>query len=221
MFSNLRADLRHYSKYCYSGKPIWRVLPRILYAHPASVAVIWYRFGRLAYKLRFPLLREFLKLIYLSLLPFVRVYSGVQLLPATEVGPGLAILHFGGVVITPRTTIGKNCLLHHNVSIVAMRANRGATIGNSFYAGVGVTVVDNITIEDNVTAGAACVITKSVPRDAIVAGVPARIIRFREAEENAADNLTLPEKPASWLRFPEPPPLTRGDAYPVIMSSDS
>lgn len=203
MFSNLREDLRHYSRYCYSGKPLWQVLPRILYAHPASAAVIWYRFGRAAQNLRIPLVRQALKLLYLVFLPAVRMYSGVQLLPTTEIGPGLAILHFGGVVVTPQTIIGRNCLLHHNVSIVAMRANRGATIGNNFYAGVGVTVIEAVTIEDNVTAGAAAVITKSVPRDAVVAGVPAKIIRFREAEENPADNMTLPEKPVSWLTQPE------------------
>jgi serine acetyltransferase len=66
-----------------------------------------------------------------------------------------------------------------------------------------VIVVENVTIEDNVTAGAACVITKSVPRDAVVAGVPARIIRFRQPQENPAENKTLDPHPLSWLACPE------------------
>lgn len=203
MFANLREDLRHYSRYCYQGKPVWRMLPRILYAHPASVAVIWYRFGRAAYAMRIPIVRQMMKLIYLLFFPAVRLYSGVQLLPATSVGPGLAILHFGGVVIAPGSTIGKNCLLHQHCNIVYTQSLHGPMIGDNFYAGAGTMVIGAVTVEDNVSAGAASVITKSVPRDAVVAGVPAKIVRFRQPQENLANNETVPRRPAAWMACPE------------------
>jgi hypothetical protein len=50
MFDNLRADAQHYSRFCYNGRLIMRVL--------------------------------------------------LQIPPPAHIGPGLAIMHFGGVVIT-------------------------------------------------------------------------------------------------------------------------
>jgi serine O-acetyltransferase len=202
MFDQVRADLAHYSRFCCRGKPLWQVLPRILYTHPASWAVIWYRLGSRAWRLRTPVLKQLLQLIYLIGMPAVRFYSGVQLQPTTRIGPGLAIMHFGGVVVAPECRIGDNCLLYHNVSIVTMRNRQGPQIGNNFYAGVGTTIIGSLIIEDNVTAGAACVITKSVPEGAVVAGVPARIIRYREPGENPAENKTLPDHQAEWLTAP-------------------
>lgn len=202
MFQYVREDLAHYSRFCYGGKPAWRVLHRILFAHPASAAVIWYRFGSMAWTMKAPVIRQLFQIFYLLFLPAIRLYAGVQILPRTKIGPGLAILHFGGVVITEDCEIGPNCLLYHNVSIVTMRSRVGPRIGANFYAGTGVTVIGTLTIEDNVTAGAGCIITKSVPKDAVIAGVPAKILRFREPNENPAENRTLPNRPAEWMKPP-------------------
>ncbi len=199
MFDRVLADLRHYSRFCCGAKPLWRALPRILYAHPASAAVLWYRFGSMAWRVRVPVVRQVLQFVYLLVMPWVRMYSGVQILPRTRIGPGLVILHFGGVVITEDCEIGENCLLYHNVSIVTMKNRVGPRIGANFYAGTGATIIGTITIEDDVTAGAGCVITRSVPKDAIVAGVPARVLRFRLPGENNTENRTAPRRPAEWM----------------------
>ena len=41
-------------------------------------------------------------------------------------------------------------------------------------------VIGGITIGNNVTVGANAVVTKPVPDNAIVAGVPAKILRFKD-----------------------------------------
>ena len=51
---------------------------------------------------------------------------------------------------------------------------RGASIGS------GSTILANITIGENALVGAGSVVTKDVPADAIVAGNPARFLRFVE-----------------------------------------
>lgn len=209
MWKNVRADMRHYSRFCYGGKPTWKVLLRVLYAHPASAAVIWHRVGHFAWTLRVPVIRQLLQVIYLLGVPLVRMYSGVQIQPSTKIGPGLAVMHFGGVVLTRECEIGENCLLFHNVSLVTMKNNRGPTIGANFYAGVGTTVIGDLIIEDNVTCGAGSVVTRSIPRDAVVAGVPAAILRFRNEQENNAENRTAPRRPARWM---EAPPSTESAA---------
>jgi serine acetyltransferase len=182
MFENVLADLRNYRRACCRGRPLWLVAPYVLYAHPASAGVLGYRFGSWAWRLRIPILRPICQFLYSLVWPLIRLYSGVQIQPQTVIGPGLTILHFGGVVITPECVIGPNCLLHHHFNVVTTNNRHGATIGSHFYAGVGVTLIGNIVIEDNVACGAGSVVTRSIPAHAVVAGVPARILRFRDAK---------------------------------------
>jgi serine O-acetyltransferase len=220
MFTNLRADLRHYSRFCYASRPIWFIWPYILYAHPAAAAVVWYRFGSMAWRLSVPGVRHVLQLLYILGLPLVRMYSGVQIQPQTSIGPGLAILHFGGVVITRECEIGNNCLLYHNVSLATMTSRRGPRIGTNFYAGTGTTIIGEVMIEDNVTCGAGSVVTRSIPHDAVVAGAPARILRFRDPDENNADNRTARARRPLWMTAPPDLGARDRNADPALGGAD-
>lgn len=53
-------------------------------------------------------------------------------------------------------------------------------IGNNVYIAKGAIVIGGITIGNNVTIGANAVVTKPIPDNAIVAGVPAKIIRIKD-----------------------------------------
>jgi serine O-acetyltransferase len=50
-------------------------------------------------------------------------------------------------------------------------------IGNNVYIGAGAKILGSITIGDNVIIGANAVVTRNVPPNCTVAGVPARIIK--------------------------------------------
>lgn len=56
-------------------------------------------------------------------------------------------------------------------------------IGNYVRIAKGSIVFGGITIGNNVTIGANAVVNKPVPDNAVVAGVPAKIIRIKTAEE--------------------------------------
>jgi serine O-acetyltransferase len=202
MFDHVRADFDHYRRLVCRGKPMVLAVPWIILAHPAALAVAWYRFGAWAWGIRPGVLALLPKAVYSLFMPLVRMISGVQLLPRTKIGPGLAIMHFGGVVVTGQCEIGRNCLLYHNVSLVTMRNRQGPRIGDNFYAGAGAIIIGNVIIEDDVTVGAGSVVTRSIPADCIVAGAPARFVRRRMPNEHPADNRTLPPREAAWLDLP-------------------
>lgn len=68
---------------------------------------------------------------------------------------------------------------------VPAEAGRGlpsTTVGNDVWIGRGALINDNVAIGDGVIIGAGAVVTRDIPDYAVVAGVPARIVRYRFSE---------------------------------------
>ena len=106
--------------------------------------------------------------------------SGIQIPYNTSIGPGFYIGHFGTVVI-----IGKNVNISPGVNIG--QANRGSkqgspTIGDEVYIGPGAKIIGSVIIGNNVAIGANAVVTKDIPDNAVVVGIPARIISTKGSE---------------------------------------
>ena len=56
---------------------------------------------------------------------------------------------------------------------------KGITIGRNCWIGAKVTILDGVTIGENCVIAAGAVVTKSMPANAVIGGMPARVIRYR------------------------------------------
>lgn len=90
-------------------------------------------------------------------------------------------------------TIKNNVFIGHNVVIATLNHdfnpnNRAAMvpkpvfIDDNVWIGASVTILPGVTINKNAIVGAGSVVTKDVPLNAIVAGNPAKIIKYVEVE---------------------------------------
>ena len=58
---------------------------------------------------------------------------------------------------------------------------RDVRVGNNVWIGYGACILRGVTVGDNAVIGTNAVVTRDVPANAVVGGVPARVIRMREA----------------------------------------
>jgi serine O-acetyltransferase len=94
-----------------------------------------------------------------------------------KIGPGLFVRVGLGSVVAPET-MGENCWVSPGITIGYKDEKGGLpVIGNNVYIGAGAKILGPITIGDNAVIGANAVVTKNVPPNCTVGGVPARIIK--------------------------------------------
>ncbi len=106
---------------------------------------------------------------------------GISIPYETKIDSGLYIGHFGGIVVSGKSIIGKNLNISQGVTLGM--ANRGPNkgypvIGDNVYIGPGAKIVGAVKIGNNVAIGANCVVTKNIPDNAVVVGVPGKIISY-------------------------------------------
>ena len=100
-------------------------------------------------------------------------------IPINVFGPGLAILHYGTIVVNSGARIGSNCRIHTGVNIGAQlgKGSDVPKIGNNCYIGPGAKIFGGVEIGDNTAIGANAVVNKSFPDGNVtLGGIPARVI---------------------------------------------
>lgn len=80
--------------------------------------------------------------------------------------------------------------------------HRGINIGHDVLISARVTILDGVAIGNGAIVGAGAVVARNVPDYAVVAGVPARLIRYRFQEDEIAflNGLKWWDRDLAWIR---------------------
>lgn len=102
----------------------------------------------------------------------------MSITPATRIGNGVHFHHCFGTVIASSPKVGDCCTIFQNVTIGRGFGNDfgNPVIGDNVIIFAGAKIIGKIHIGDNVVIGANAVVTKDVPSNRIVVGVPAKVI---------------------------------------------
>jgi len=170
----VRSDL-----YRLTGKSSWGLLLRFLLRGEAFKYVFWMR--TCTYTTSNKVLRWTVAPFARWMLHRLKFKFGIAIPFTAKIGPGFYIGHFGGIVVNVHSVIGRNCNISHGVTLG--QANRGKrkgypTVGDNVYIGPGAKIVGNVRVGNNVAIGANCVVSDDVPDNAVVVGIPAKIISY-------------------------------------------
>lgn len=166
MLSKLREDLHRYIE---NGK--------FAFYEPSIVLLIQYRICQSISKIPVKIFRSPLLIISTPLYVLTQIILGIILPKRTQIGGGLRIYHYSGIVLNPNVKIGKNCSIRQGVTIGNRRSeNDCPIIGDNCNIGAGAKILGSICIGNNVSIGANAVVLNDVPDNATAIGVPARII---------------------------------------------
>jgi len=117
-----------------------------------------------------------------------RMLTGIEIHPGARIGRRMFIDHGMGVVIGETAEIGDDVTLYHGVTLGGTSWNKGKrhpTLGNGVVIGAGAKVLGPITVGSGAKIGANAVVVKNVPANAVVVGVPGRIVDEVSPEEAA------------------------------------
>ncbi len=119
------------------------------------------------------------------------IHPSAIIAKTASIGNGTVIA--ANAVINPSAEIGDNCIIntgatvdHDNFIADNVHISPGAnlagnvSVGQYSHIGIGASIINGIVIGQNATVGAGAVVTKDVPDNAVVAGIPAKIIKFNE-----------------------------------------
>jgi serine O-acetyltransferase len=157
---------------------VWKFI-RLLFNHEGFSYTFWMR------TCNYLKSKKLLKLLFYPIVKGIfrhyRYKYGIVIPFSTRIDSGFYIGHFGQIIVNGNSVIGKNCNISQGVTLG--QANRGSKIGspkigNNVYIGPGVKIVGNIKIGNNVAIGANCVVTKDIPDNAVVVGIPGKVISY-------------------------------------------
>lgn len=174
MFKKLRADI----KAAKLNDPAARNWFEILLTYSGVHALYWYRIAHFFHKIKFKLLARIIS-------QTTRFFTGIEIHPAAKIDGGVFIDHGSGVVIGETAEVHRGTVIYQGVTLGGTGKERGKrhpTVMENVTLSAGAKVLGGFTVGKGAKIGAGAVVLKEVPPYATVVGVPGRIVRIREPE---------------------------------------
>ena len=124
-----------------------------------------------------------------------RFFTGIEIHPGAKIGKNLFIDHGMGVVIGETSEIKDNVTIYHMVTLggIAPSINsndqrhvkRHPTLEDNVVVGSGAQVLGPVIIGKNAKIGANAVVTKDVPENAVMIGIPAKNINTKSEPDSS------------------------------------
>ena len=154
----------------------------IILTYPGVKAVFFHRIASFFCSAKFDLIARIIS-------QFSRFLTGIEIHPKAKIGKNLFIDHGMGVVIGETSEIKDNVTIYHMVTLggIAPSINsndqrhvkRHPTLEDNVVVGSGAQVLGPIVVGENAKIGANAVVTKDVPKNAVMIGVPAKNVNTK------------------------------------------
>ena len=149
----------------------------VILTYPGVKAVFFHRIANFFSIAKFHLVARIIS-------QFSRFLTGIEIHPNAKIGKNLFIDHGMGVVIGETSDIGDNVTIYHMATLggIAPSINsdnqrnvkRHPTLKENVVVGSGAQILGPVVVGKNAKIGANAVVTKDVPENAVMVGIPAK-----------------------------------------------
>ena len=151
----------------------------VILTYPGVKAVLFHKIAHFFCIAKFDLVARIIS-------QFSRFLTGIEIHPKAKIGKNLFVDHGMGVVIGETSEIGDNVTIYHSVTLGGISPSidsneqrnmkRHPTLKNNVVVGSGAQVLGPIIVGENAKIGANAVVTKDVPENSVMVGIPAKNI---------------------------------------------
>ena len=149
----------------------------VILTYPGVKAVFFHRIANFFSVAKFDLIARMIS-------QFSRFLTGIEIHPKANIGKNLFIDHGMGVVIGETSDIGDNVTIYHMATLGGIspsiesdnqrNVKRHPTLKDNVVVGSGAQVLGPVVVGKNAKIGANAVVTKDVPENAVMVGIPAK-----------------------------------------------
>lgn len=149
----------------------------LILTYPGVKAVFFHRIANFFQLAKFHLVARIISQLS-------RFFTGIEIHPGAKIGKNLFIDHGMGVVIGETSEIGNNVTIYHMTTLGGIapsinsneqrQVKRHPTLGDCVVVGSGAQILGPVIIGANAKIGANAVVTKDVPENAVMVGIPAK-----------------------------------------------
>ena len=157
----------------------------LILTYPGIKAVFFHKIANFFYLAKIDLAARFISQLS-------RFFTGIEIHPGAKIGKNLFIDHGMGVVIGETSEIGNNVTIYHMVTLGGIspsidsnnqrQIKRHPTLMDNVVVGSGAQILGPVIIGKNAKVGANAVVTKDVPENAVMIGIPAKNVGTTSGE---------------------------------------